>query len=171
MSETPSQSPQPQSWLQTIVNQRLLAYVSEVGESLRPVIPRHLVNTGYVISGLYVAAETAMYRKRLYEERNIPCNFSSMTRLMDRYVDTCTLDRGIWHTFASMGFPAFAVNRTVHLSRHVISKMTTSALPKRYFPTLIAMSIIPFIVHPIDDAVDYCMDKSIRKLYFKRCIF
>lgn len=163
------------SLFQKIVNQRWLAYVSEVGESLRPIIPRAAVNTGYAISGAYVLAETALYGKRLYAEK-------------DALMKTKTIDRGIWHTFASMAFPALAVNRTVHTSKWVFKGMIghldkkESGLWKtnlyhlrrpiiRFGPTLVAMSIIPFIIHPIDDAVDYCMDKSIRQLYFKRCIF
>lgn len=35
----------------------------------------------------------------------------------------------------------------------------------KYFPTLIGLCSIPFIIHPIDHFVDYFMDNTYRKLF------
>ena len=120
------------SRLQRIVEQRWLAYVSEVGESLRPVIPRWTVNTGYAISTAYVLAETAMYKRSLGDN--------------DPYVKEKITHRLLWHSAASMAIPAFTVNRIVHFGK----KYTTN----RYLPTAFAMAAIPFIIHPIDGVCD-----------------
>lgn len=38
-----------------------------------------------------------------------------------------------------------------------------SKVARKWVPTAIGLGIIPFIVHPIDEAVTWAMDESVRK--------
>lgn len=37
---------------------------------------------------------------------------------------------------------------------------------REYIPTVVGLAAIPFIVKPIDNAVDYAMDHTVRRLPF-----
>jgi fission process protein 1 len=62
--------------------------------------------------------------------------------------------------------PGFVINRAVAASGH-LTKFTQSAPLKKWGPTAVGLATVPFIIHPIDTAVDWGMDRSVR-LYFNK---
>lgn len=94
-------------------------------------------------------------------------------------------DTLLWQMFASVVIPGFTINRQVDhsyftqiqilITNFILScricwltgkafKMSKIKGPvAKWTPTLIGLISIPFIIHPIDHAVDQVMDVSYRK--------
>ena len=68
-----------------------------------------------------------------------------------------------WQMLASVMIPGFTINR---ICWAVGKGIKASKLKHKFFkwvPTIIGLSSIPFIIHPIDTAVDKLMDETYRK--------
>lgn len=79
-------------------------------------------------------------------------------------VTTAAADALIWQSFASVIVPGFTINRICAGSLYILKR--TTKLPKitrKWITTAVGLSSIPFIIKPIDHAVDYAMDNSFRK--------
>jgi fission process protein 1 len=140
-----------------IAQQRFLAYASEAGESFRPIIPKYMVNFAYAASIIYVGADIAVHTHQMIRE-NKPRNEIILK----------TTDRTIWHSFASMLLPAFTVHAIVKYCGKGFNNLAYfNRYPRvrTWGPTMIALTSIPFIIHPIDHATDFVMDNTLRKLY------
>ena len=78
-------------------------------------------------------------------------------------------DTFIWQLFASVLIPGYTINFVAKQSTRLMTLdiMQKSLKPVvcRYAPTAIGLAAIPFIIHPIDTAVDYVMDRTIRKIF------
>jgi fission process protein 1 len=70
----------------------------------------------------------------------------------------------VWQTFASVLIPGYTINMLVKASRFVVSRTTTlPVFAAAWLPTTVGLGSIPFIVKPIDHAVDAAMDVTIRR--------
>lgn len=128
---------------------RPLAYASEVGESFRKVFPK-LVKPLYALSIGYVVGDIGIK------------SFNARHKNME-YRKWFLVDLSLWHLGASLILPAVVINRYVHGLARVLVKMNMSTKMATYLPTLSALCLIPFIVHPIDHFTDWAMDNSFRK--------
>jgi len=140
-----------------IANQRFLAYASEVGESFRPNIHRNIVRGSYALSLGYVASDVFVKSHDTYKTTHD----SKKTAIE-------TTDSIIWHSFASMILPAVTIHSIVKYTGKFINKANLLRSFPRFrgwLPTLIGLSSIPFIIHPLDHATDFAMDNTVRRLY------
>mgnify|MGYP001609649464 CR=1 FL=1 len=143
-----SNEPKPR-WLSLLLMySRPLAYASELGESLRKLIPQ-LVRPLYCISFFYVFMDMSLKYKFYVGKKSVDYKKAYMKDLF------------LWHMGASIIFPAIFINRFVHYTS-IFFKKTTIPF-RKFLPTLFALSLIPFIIHPLDDLTDYIMDNSYRK--------
>ncbi len=137
---------------------RPMAYASEVGESGRPLLNKNIIRFAYGLSWTYVFADTGF---KTYEVKHLGPNAMKWK----------AFDTGIWHTFASMLLPAATIHTIVKYSsiglNHVIKNNTQFVRFGRFAPSIIGLISIPFIIHPIDHAVDMAMDYGLRPYYFK----
>lgn len=136
-----------------MASSRPLAYASEMGESVRPLVPPFFVRFLYGVSWGYVILDTAVKTYSVKDQGR---------EIMSYYA----MDTSIWHTFASMALPAFTIHSIVKYSGKLL-KNFVNPLSRfgRFGPTIIGMSSIPFIIHPLDHFTDWAMDNSLRKLY------
>lgn len=74
-----------------------------------------------------------------------------------------TSDTLIWQTFASIIVPGFTINRICAAVQFVQRKSTRTTFKKPWISTLVGLVSIPFIIHPIDHAVEGAMDVTYRK--------
>ena len=128
---------------------RPLAYASEVGESFRKVFP-NLVKPLYALSIGYVLGDIGI---KFYQVKHK--NFD--------YKKWYLLDLSLWHLGASIVLPAVVINRYIHTLAYVLGKINVSTKIIKYVPTVTALCLIPFIVHPLDHFTDYAMDNTFRK--------
>ena len=132
---------------------RPLAYASELGESVRPLVPKLLVKSLYGISWGYIILDTIAKTYSVRDQGREKMSFYAT-------------DLFIWHGLASMMLPALTIHSIVKFSGRVIKKFANpiSKLGK-IVPTIFGLASIPFIIHPLDHATDIGMDLTLRKLY------
>ncbi|VDM46000.1 unnamed protein product [Toxocara canis] len=141
---------------------RLLGYANEVGEAFRALVPVNLVRFSYVVAFGYVCADTADKSRKSFRLRylNKEERFKS--------VGLTAVDTLLWQSFASVIVPGFTINRLCALTSKILSVTTHLPAPvRKWTTTAIGLGAIPFIVKPIDTAVELGMDMSIRKCYPK----
>ena len=136
-----------------MIGSRPLAYASELGESVRPLVPKFLVKSLYGISWAYVILDTIA---KTYSVRD------QGREKMAVYA----MDLAIWHSLASMALPAFTIHSIVKYSGKVIKKCSDPASKfGKFGPTIIGLCSIPFIIHPLDHVTDFSMNNTLRKFY------
>jgi hypothetical protein len=128
---------------------RPLAYASEVGESFRKVFP-NLVKPLYALSIGYVFAD-------------IGIKYYHIRHKNSEYRKWFLADLSLWHLGASLIVPAVVINRYVHGVAALLAKANVGNKTLKYVPTLTALCLIPFIVHPIDHFTDWAMDMTFRQ--------
>jgi mitochondrial fission process protein 1 len=150
---------EPQSNIFRDTPLRYLGYANEVGESFRYQFP-FLVVPSYVVAFSYCILDSASVGYTTWT------NYDARTNSRSREVHTsiATCDAMIWQTLASVLVPGYTINMLVKASRLVVSR--TPILPvfaAAWLPTAVGLGSIPFIVKPIDHAVDAAMDVTIRQ--------
>ena len=141
-------------------------YIMKVGESFRYQYPRFVVPS-YIIAGIYCTADAASDVYTVLSEDDeetdtitINNNRSKEVRAAFAGVDTL-----LWQGLASIAIPGGVINGIVRASRFAVAR--TPGLPllaTKWLPTMAGLGSIPFIITPIDDAVDYALDNSTRKV-------
>ena len=71
--------------------------------------------------------------------------------------------------------PGFVIHKFVKYSKMAIASKTLRSMSSifkgpgviKFGPTFLGLAAIPFIIHPIDHSVDYLMDNTYRKWFFK----
>ena len=139
---------------------RYLGYANEVGEAFGPIY-KHIVKPSYIVSFGYVFADTYdKYNKVPIEQKNT--NFQYYAGL----------DCLLWQTFASVLIPGKIINivaNSMYKITHVSSsKKYLPSIARKWIPTMVALSTIPLIVHPIDQFVDHIFDNTLRKYIFNK---
>jgi|UniRef100_A0AC35GRB5 fission process protein 1 len=140
---------------------RFLGYANEIGEAFRSVVHVSLVRLTYVISIGYVCAD-ALDKSRKAYKLQYP---SAKDRRQE--VTTTAVDALVWQGFASVVIPGFTINRVCALSNALLRRTTIGTPISKAITTIIGLSTIPFIVHPIDAFVEHAMEKTIRPYYPK----
>ncbi|XP_005106290.1 mitochondrial fission process protein 1 [Aplysia californica] len=141
---------------------RYLGYANEVGEAFRVLVPVSLVRLSYVVASTYVAADSVDKGYKMSQKVSDSADWSYKCKR----VGIATGDTLVWQGFASVAVPGFTINRICWASRHVLSRVASLLAPVRNWSVVaIGLGCIPFIIKPIDRAVDHAMDATLRKLY------
>jgi len=113
---------------------RLTAFVSEVGESIRPlqgVLTWH-VNLFYLVSWLYVITDTTVHA---VDEANVQGRRRQVARVV--------LFMSIFHSIATMLIPAVAIHEAVHFAMALLKRAAASPRIQLWVPTMVGLSLIP----------------------------
>lgn len=74
-----------------------------------------------------------------------------------------TGDVFLWQTSASVIIPGIVINRITWGAGKLVKNAKISNVARKWLPTCIGLAAIPFIIKPIDTAVDHAMDRTYRK--------
>ena len=158
MNKTSCSEEEVDYWRDT--NVRYLGYANEVGEAIGAIEKyRKIITPSYVVAFGYVGCDTydkTMKAIKLKKSRN-------------EILVTCC-DTFIWQLFASVLIPGkiihvIANGATDILKKEAVSKKITSGIVRNWGPTTIGLVAIPFIIHPIDNFVDFMMNNTLRKYW------
>lgn len=69
----------------------------------------------------------------------------------------------LWQMFASVAIPGLVINRITWGTGKLLKNAKVKGLARKWLPTCIGLASIPFIIKPIDHAVDVAMDNTYRK--------
>ena len=117
---------------------RYLGYANEVGEAFRNMVHKNVVRFSYLISGGYVVADATS-------------KSSSSTTPIRTFADVL-----IWQGLASVAIPGFTINRLCWAVGKMVGPARTAVV------TGTGLLAIPFIIKPIDAAVDHGMERVVR---------
>lgn len=134
---------------------RYSGYANEVGEAFRPLYPK-FVRPSYAVASVYVLGDTA---DKFYRSRK---NDDDLNKSLVKAGDAL-----LWQTMASVIIPGQVIHIVTSGATKLFALNACSSLPstiRLYSPTLIGLTAIPFIIHPIDDFVTYAMDNTVRKI-------
>lgn len=133
---------------------RYLGYANEVGEAFGPIYPK-FVKPSYVLSFSYCLADTV---DKVIKSHNKGSD--NATVFLDGF------DCLAWQTLASVLIPGKAIHLVTSGAQNIVnnsaSTMKISPFVRKYTPTMIGLATIPFIISPIDHAVDYFFDNTFR---------
>uniref|UniRef100_A0A914Y6R7 Mitochondrial fission process protein 1 n=1 Tax=Panagrolaimus superbus TaxID=310955 RepID=A0A914Y6R7_9BILA len=115
----------------------------------------------YVVSIGYVCADALDKSRKAYK---LPY-LSATDRRQE--VSTTAFDALLWQGLASVAIPGFTINRVCALSNAILRRTTFGTPMTKAITTIVGLSTIPFIVHPIDAFVEHAMEKTIRPYYPK----
>ncbi|KAH7729121.1 Mitochondrial 18kDa protein [Aphelenchoides avenae] len=139
---------------------RLLGYANEVGEAFRAWVPVSAVRLSYVVASGYVCADALDKSHKAYKR------IWPTVAERRKHVALTMADTLVWQALASVIIPGITINRLCALTTTALrsaSKMPTPAI--KTTATLVGLGAIPFIVRPIDTAVEIGMDSTLRTLY------
>jgi fission process protein 1 len=157
---------------------RYAGYANEVGESFKNLIPRASYKMSYAVAICYVLADAT--DKGLKAENNYSAiaaeqgatkgslGEGNQGKNSSIEVVKASVDTLIWQSLASVIIPGFTINRIVWASKKLMDSEVLTKIPgsaKKWAPTIIGLSFIPFIVHPIDEGVTRLLDMTIRQFY------
>eukprot|EP00817_Percolomonadidae_sp_ATCC50343_P006398 CAMPEP_0117425366 /NCGR_PEP_ID=MMETSP0758-20121206/5633_1 /TAXON_ID=63605 /ORGANISM="Percolomonas cosmopolitus, Strain AE-1 (ATCC 50343)" /LENGTH=166 /DNA_ID=CAMNT_0005209769 /DNA_START=33 /DNA_END=529 /DNA_ORIENTATION=- len=131
-------------WRDTAI--RYLGYTNELGEAFRPMIPKSWVIGTYVISTGYALGDTADKAKKEWDRTK------SSKKTLREGLNTC-----IWQLAASVIIPGYCVHTIVALSKKGLRNFKKGPI-RKWGPTVLGLSSIPFFPHLIDPVVDYGME-------------
>lgn len=143
--------------LKRFVNFRPAAYTSEVGEAVRPIVPKPVIWLGYGLSFGYVFADIGLKLHDIKDKPNDEIFWKG-------------IDLSLWHASASIVVPAITIHTIVESVTKIQNNLIKrgKVLPPRFramFPSAIGLLSIFGIIHPIDKGTDYMLDNFIRPLY------
>lgn len=149
---------------------RYAGYANEVGESFKNIVSRTSYKASYAVAIAYVLADAAdKGMKAEAVAASMPPEPAADAPEKNSQVEAAkaAADTLVWQGLASVIIPGFTINRIVALVKK-ITESVDGKLPapaKKWAPTLIGLSVIPFIVHPIDEGVTMMLDMTIRNFY------
>jgi fission process protein 1 len=73
-----------------------------------------------------------------------------------------TADTLLWQSLASVMIPGGTINVIVKASRFAARRASLPVVAAAWGPTGVGLASIPFIIKPIDNAVDYLLDNTTR---------
>lgn len=141
---------------------RYLGYANEVGEAFRALLPARAVWFTYGVACAYVGCDAA---DKSFSEFNKASSGSGddEERRRRRRSLSAACDALVWQSLATVIVPGLTINRLCWLSRLMLYK--AFRLPynsSKYISVAVGLAAIPFIVKPIDNAVDHCLDLTLR---------
>ncbi|CAJ0587369.1 unnamed protein product, partial [Mesorhabditis spiculigera] len=140
---------------------RKLGYISQVAESLRPILPRWLFAMGYVTPASYVGAmamdEPRRMRAHLKDKKVLDAR-STRARLI--------LDTAVWQLLSNLIIPGIFLRQVSKRSLHLLSKnRKMNNWAKKSIACAIPLATIPIIERPIDAAVQMGLNSTIRQYW------
>ena len=132
-----------------LVRYRLVAFTSEVGESLRPLIQPWKVDLAYVVSWLYCIVDVVLSG---IEASAAGWRTGAIARNVVHMV--------IFHSIATMLIPAVLIHEAVHYSAVLIRACGASGMPyAKWWPTALGLALIPAM--PLfDPPVEALLDRA-----------
>lgn len=77
-------------------------------------------------------------------------------------------DALLWQSLASVVVPGLTINRLCWATRFLLYRGKVPKSATKVVSVIVGLSAIPFIIKPIDDTVDHCMDLTVRPWLFKK---
>lgn len=133
---------------------RYLAFVSDFGEALRPVVKSSIVTATYVTSIGYCVGDVAYEAYKLHNNDYKTKSGENMS------LTQCVVERSIFQALASIAIPFGIIHTTVKVGRKVFNRIGRF---QRFGPSLLGLSIIPALPLYLDEPVEHGIEHVMAK--------
>ncbi|KAI8904453.1 mitochondrial 18kDa protein [Gorgonomyces haynaldii] len=140
------------------VGYRYLAFTSDVGEAVRPVVPLGIVNLAYGISFAYVGADVAYHTAWTRDKTS---HLSNSQELVTRQF----LERSVFQGLASLFLPAVTIHTLVDQTAKILKRQTRNASVLRWGPSLTGLAFLPLLPTLLDEPTEYVVETVFDKLW------
>jgi mitochondrial fission process protein 1 len=139
---------------------RYLAFTSDFGEALRPVVHRTIVTGSYAVAFAYCIADVGWETYKTYECNSNPQSPYHQGEDGEKYskmtVTQCFVERSAFQALASLAIPAVVIHQSVHISKNIFAKLGRFT---KWGPSIVGLSIIPllptYLDHPVEQGIEY----------------
>ena len=131
---------------------RLIAYTSDVGESVRPVMPPWFVNLCYGLTFLYVAVDIG-HNVTEAQRQALPSDL----------VARAGIHSATFQLIASVAIPSLIIHQVVHFAQDHVARRLPAGRLAAWLPTLVGLCcipLLPFIDEPAEHAIDAAFDAA-----------
>ena len=133
---------------------RYLAFTSDFGEALRPVVSARIVGGSYAIALGYCVVDVGYEAYKLKERGYVTEKNHHMT------MTQCIVERATFQAVASVAVPFAIIHTTVDISRKICNKMNRF---KRWGPSIAGLSIVPLLPLYLDEPVEHAIEWAFEK--------
>ncbi len=137
---------------------RYLAFTSDFGEALRPVMHRSIVTGTYVVAFGYCVADIAIEANKLKTNNYINDHGEKIS------MAHCLAERTTFQAIASLVGPALIIHQTVHFAKAAFAKLGKFT---KWGPSIVGLSVIPFLPIVLDEPVEHGVHTFYRDYVFK----
>jgi len=133
---------------------RLVAYTSDIGESVRPVVPPWVVTAAYGITWAYVGVDVGLNTAEEHLKGSPP-----------EVVARTAVHTATFQTIASVLLPSLIIHQAVHLAERAVHILPPTRLT-RWIPSIFGLALIPVLPY-IDEPVEHVIDLGFEKAWPK----
>lgn len=128
-----------------LVKGRVVAYTSDVGESVRPVVPPWVVRACYGLTWLYVGTDVAFNTSEAHRKGK-----------SDEIVARTAVHTTVFQVVASVLVPSLIIHQAVHVAQGLATKLPKGRIAF-WLPSLCGLALIPFMPY-VDEPVEHVID-------------
>ena len=131
---------------------RYLAFTSDFGEALRPVVSKTIVNGTYAVAIGYCFADVGWEAYKLKErgyktDKGTPMSMSQLV-----------IERSTFQAIASVALPFAIIHTAVDGTKHLCHKVQGLKRFAKWGPSIIGLSIIPLLPMYLDEPVEHAIE-------------
>lgn len=123
---------------------RYLAFTSDFGEALRPVVSKTIVNGSYAVAIGYCFADVGWEAYKLKQRNYVTEKGEPMS------MTQCIVERSAFQAIASMAVPTLVIHTSVDIAKKVTKKIGRFT---KWGPSVVGLSIIPLLPMYLDAPV------------------
>ncbi|SCV67532.1 BQ2448_5143 [Microbotryum intermedium] len=151
---------------------RYLAYTSDVGESVRPIVNPKVVTGAYGVSWAYLVGDVAYegYKARLRANEHCPEAVPTVVGLnvAKRAIFQRCVRSAMSPIVASMLFPSLTIHAIVRYTAIAVKKANVKSIAvRRWLPSALGLGFIPALPFIFDEPVEHVVEAGFDRLEAK----
>lgn len=135
---------------------RYLAFTSDFGEALRPVVKASIVKASYGVSLGYCVADVCWEAHKL-RQNNFHTDAGNPMSMAQ-----CVVERATFQAVASVALPFAVIHSAVDLSRKLFARIKSGRFSK-WGPSIVGLSVIPLLPMYLDEPVEEAVEFAFRR--------
>lgn len=132
---------------------RYLAFTSDVGEALRPVVRKSIVNASYAVAASYCVADVAWETYKVGKTGK-----NSLGHPMT--VPQMVVERSTFQLVASLALPAVIIHSAVDFAKHFTKRIGRF---QKWGPSVFGLAVIPLLPVLIDEPAERGIEWAFNK--------
>ena len=136
-----------------LVKGRLAAYTSDVGESVRPVVPSWIVRACYGMTWLYVAVDVGYNTSEAY-----------LAGKPNETIARTAVHATVFQVIASVLVPSLIIHQAVHMAQHAVHGRIPPGRIATWLPSVFGLCLIPLLPY-VDEPCEHLIEVAFDKVW------